>query len=112
MTRLCWTGALLLAVACGGKDTIEGDPVNGAVVFADGCASCHGGDGTGGVGPSLYTVVPELTDGELVSVMVDGVGEMPAIALEGNEPADVRAYLRETFGPYAGDADTADDTGS
>lgn len=104
MRGLVW---VMLAAGCDGKDTTEGDPAIGETVFAEECASCHADDGTGGIGPSLYGVVPDLTDGELVAIMIDGTGEMPAIPLEGNEPADVLAYLRETFGPYV-----APDSGS
>jgi mono/diheme cytochrome c family protein len=33
---------------------ISGDPINGKKLYAANCASCHGADGAGGVGPELH----------------------------------------------------------
>jgi mono/diheme cytochrome c family protein len=55
--------------------------VDGAAVFGDNCAGCHGGDGSGGLGPRLaggrvVTVYPDPAD--QIAVVTDGRGQMPA----------------------------------
>lgn len=99
-------------VACdggGGGDVSEevaavldltGDATEGAVVFGQSCgaSTCHGADGSGGEGVDLNEHIPEHTDAQLVELMINGEGEMPATGLSAQEEADVLAYLRETFG--------------
>ena len=36
-----------------GTPVALGDPANGATLFAENCAGCHGANGEGGVGPAL-----------------------------------------------------------
>jgi cytochrome c551 len=49
--------------------------VDGAAVFADNCAQCHGNDGGGGVGPNLQ----DLDDADTVAgVVTNGRGGMPS----------------------------------
>ena len=80
--------------------TLEGDPSNGAQVFASaGCGGCHtmeaaGSSGT--VGPNLDESKPDL---ELVIDRVaNGAGAMPAFkdSLSEQEIADVAAYVVES----------------
>jgi cytochrome c551 len=98
-------GALALAVpaaGCGGGDepTASDEPASGAAadgqqVFADNCASCHGEDGSGGVGPTLQN--PELTSDEVSTQVTEGGDGMPAFGgeLDEAEIADVTAYVTE-----------------
>lgn len=98
----------LLLIACGsttdtgGKDTsggtdwTGGDATAGATVFADHCAACHGADGTGGSGPSLAGTNMK-DDSEVVGVIQNGVGDMPAQGLTDAQTKDVLAWLRSTF---------------
>jgi mono/diheme cytochrome c family protein len=37
-----------------GATAAPGDPVHGKEIFEANCASCHGADATGGVGPNLH----------------------------------------------------------
>ena len=71
---------------------------NGAAVYASRCAGCHGADGSGISGPDLNPLVPALSDAELESVIVDGKGSMPPIAVSGDDLTDLIAHLRATFG--------------
>jgi mono/diheme cytochrome c family protein len=77
----------------------------GGEVYARTCASCHGLDGSRGVqvngvpATELAGAVPELDDAELVAIIDDGIGEMPAQNLDRRDTADCIAWLRETFGP-------------
>lgn len=81
-----------LAVGCGGDDesptlgsqpstTVAGDLELGETVFARNCASCHGRDGGGGMGPKLADgrVVEEYPDpSDHREIVVEGRGAMPA----------------------------------
>jgi cytochrome c oxidase subunit 2 len=63
---------LVLAVACGGSsggELSEAADAGQQVAVRQGCASCHGVDGTGGVGPKfvgLHGSQVTLTDGSTV----------------------------------------------
>jgi cytochrome c551 len=80
----------------GGGDLV-GDATAGATVYSSSCASCHGDDGTGVTAPSLFDVVPGLTDDGLTDVIQNGTDSMPAIGTSGQDLADLLAYLRATF---------------
>jgi mono/diheme cytochrome c family protein len=69
----------------------EGDAANGAVVFERECASCHGEDGVGGVGPRLAG--SGLDAAEVAAVVEQGRGVMPAGIVSGQDQADVAAYV-------------------
>jgi mono/diheme cytochrome c family protein len=73
--------------------------VDGASVFGDNCAVCHGGDGSGGIGPRLaggrvVTVYPDPAD--QIAVVTNGRDGMPAFAdtLSEDEIAAVVEYTR------------------
>lgn len=108
-----FTLVLALLVGCNGsgKDDTSGtggDPTAGQAVYSTYCSACHGDDGklgleTGGVASSDLTMeVPELSDDELHDVIMNGEGAMPAQTSDETEIADCIAYLRQTFGEYAG----------
>lgn len=63
------------------EDGVAGEAVDGATIYADDCAACHGADGGGGVGPALsggavVAAFPEVAD--QVTVVVEGRGGMPS----------------------------------
>lgn len=73
--------------------------VDGAAIFGQRCAGCHGGDGSGGIGPRLaagrvLAVFPDPQ--EQIAVVADGRGGMPAFAerLTAEEIAAVVEYTR------------------
>jgi mono/diheme cytochrome c family protein len=115
MGRIVWA-ALLGLMACGGgraddgtatgDDTGQGESVServdrllaldgsvssGAEVYGAACASCHGGDGYGGVGPSIIGSYLELDD--VLELAITGEGDMPASGLDDDELVDLMAYL-------------------
>lgn len=114
MRHLVVLAALVFTVACGKEEEsghehehsetehpaleLTGDATAGATVYADTCGACHGADGMGGIGPSLVEHAPMHSDGELVTVIVNGSGTMEPVALADQEIADVLAYIRATFG--------------
>ena len=73
--------------------------VDGAAVFGQRCAGCHGGDGSGGIGPRLAAgrVLANFPDPQdQIAVVTDGRGGMPAFAerLTPDEIAAVVDYTR------------------
>lgn len=71
-----------------------GDAEAGSALFATGCASCHGADGTGGSGPDLLPVASWPTD-EVVLVLLQGPWSMPSFAdWSDQELADVTAHVQ------------------
>ncbi len=92
MIRICrfaFSVVLLFAPACLGQD----DP--GRAAYARVCEACHGPMGKGGgQGPALVPFEIEL--GELVTIVRQGIGMMPAISrdrISDEEISQVRAYL-------------------
>jgi cytochrome c551 len=69
----------------------SGDPQRGSEVFAASCAGCHGADATGGAGPSL--VDTGLTAVDVEAIVASGRGAMPPGVVEGQDAADVAAYV-------------------
>jgi cytochrome c551 len=75
-----------------GGTVTAGDVARGESVFERECAGCHGlGGGGGGVGPAL--VGSGLGVAEVTTVVQQGRGIMPAGIVEGQELADVAAYV-------------------
>lgn len=75
---------------------------NGALVFVDRCAGCHGTDGDAGYADDLSTAVPSLNDDALDGVLVDGTPGMDPVDLTDCERDELFIYLRETFGDEGG----------
>ena len=62
------------------KESVAPAGIDPAAVYGDGCAGCHGGDGSGGIGPGLSggRVVASFPDAaDQVAVVTDGRGGMP-----------------------------------
>lgn len=75
----------------------------GASVFAANCASCHGSDGTGVIGPDLTTGhVFERFDSraDMLEFVTQGFGKMPAMGerLEIGEIGAVADFVRNELG--------------
>jgi cytochrome c oxidase subunit 2 len=109
--------AVLIAAGCGGTAASElsSQAADGRrVANTKGCASCHGADGSGGVGPAfvgLYGSDVTLADGSTVvaddaylrrsitdpgAERVDGYAvNMPTTDLDADEIEAVLAYIRE-----------------
>ena len=79
--------------------TLAPGEVDGAQVFSNRCASCHGSDGGGGLGPQLsggraVARFPDIAD--QIKVITDGRGGMPGFGsrLSEAEIAAVAEYTR------------------
>jgi len=80
---------------------LTGDALLGELEYGARCSNCHGVDGTGISAPSLYDVVPPLTDEALVEVILYGTDYgMPDYEgqLTNQSFADLIAYLTSTYG--------------
>jgi len=90
---------LLALLLCASATSQAGDPFNGHTVYGKYCLQCHGDDGSGEL-----TGIPNLQRGEgmlrpdheLVGVLKQGLGTMPAYQglLSDHELADVITYIR------------------
>jgi mono/diheme cytochrome c family protein len=80
---------------------LTGSAEDGAVVYADSCAVCHGADGTGDLGSDLTSVIPSMDDDEIISVLLNGLEgtTMPSFAeaLDNQAIADVVAHVTSGF---------------
>lgn len=78
---------------------LTGDPDAGETTYLNVCgnAICHGADGVSGPGGNLAVIVPDSSDAQIVTVVIEGEGSMPAQNIEDQAVADVLAYLRATF---------------
>ena len=76
--------------------------IDGGVLFGQRCAGCHGGDGSGGIGPRLAgKVVAKFPDpADQIAVVTNGRGAMPAFAtrLTPEEIAAIVEYTRSVLG--------------
>lgn len=76
-------------------------PGDGEQLYRQSCASCHGGDGQGGIGPQLAGVVEDKYSAvDHVALVLSGRGAMPAFGstLGDDEIAAIVAYERTGLG--------------
>lgn len=97
MKKLALTVASLLFIlflaACGNSDNTAETPQE---AFENNCAMCHGQDLSGGNGgPPLDNLGSKYTKEELVDIMENGKGGMPAGQAEGEEAEKIAEWLQE-----------------
>ena len=95
--------AFVLALFANEPDSGGGATLPGQAVYEANCASCHGADGGGGIGPQLSdgTVVEEYPDAaDEAAVVTDGKNGMPAFDgdLSSQEIDEVVEYTRSGLG--------------
>ncbi|MEK4648814.1 MULTISPECIES: cytochrome c551 [Exiguobacterium] len=109
-------GTTLALAACGGSDdssssdssstkeesTMNDDSsktetaVDAEKIFANNCASCHGNNLEGNVGPNLTKVGSKYSSEEIQEIIKNGKGQMPAgILKEDEEIVAVADWLAE-----------------
>lgn len=77
---------------------LTGDAAAGKAVYDANCGGCHGMQGKGGIGKSLFPEFNGLTNGEVATVVLNGQGLMGAKAsLSDQQIADLIAHGRATF---------------
>lgn len=68
-------------------------PPDGAAIYGARCAVCHGADGSGGAGPDLRGIGEVHTVEEIIAVVTNGRGAMPAWR-DILTPAEIEAVSR------------------
>lgn len=93
-------GMLLTAAACGTDNNSgsndSGEPVSasaGEKLFKQSCASCHGGQLEGGIGPALDNVGAKYSEEDIENIIHEGRGQMPGGVVEGNDAKSVAKWL-------------------
>ncbi len=104
MTVLFGTTLVLGACGGGGDDTSEpADDNDGGTVenaaaeelYEQSCASCHGDDLSGEVGPDLTAVGSDHSADDILTIIEDGQGSMPGGLLSGDDAQEVADWLAE-----------------
>ncbi|WP_033543436.1 cytochrome c551 [Planococcus sp. CAU13] len=103
-------GTTLILGACGGGETTEEPPENSPAeapageessvdaeqIVNQNCISCHGENLEGqGNFPALNDVGSRLSEDEILTVILEGKGAMPAKIIEGEEAEAVAAWLAD-----------------
>ncbi|WP_173915623.1 cytochrome c551 [Halobacillus sp. Marseille-Q1614] len=79
----------------GGEETTseEVDVAAAEQVYEQNCASCHGGDMEGNVGPALTDVGSNYSPEEISQIIQEGKGSMPAQNVQPEEADNVAKWL-------------------
>jgi cytochrome c551 len=97
LTLLMGTALVMGLAACGGGDEDEGTDTAstdaGAKIYDQKCSGCHGGDLTGGMGPNLTKVGSTYSKDEILGIIKNGKGQMPANVVEGDDANQVAEWL-------------------
>lgn len=101
-------GTALILGACGGNDTAEPETppeetttnedsaVDAEQIVNQRCITCHGENLEGqGNFPALNDVGSRLSEEEILTVILEGKGAMPAKIIEGEEAEAVAAWLAD-----------------
>ncbi len=98
-------GIFLLLGACGGDGGSSEEPAdNGGetvdtseaeAIYKENCATCHGDDLTGDVGPDLTAVGSKLSEDEIKTQIEEGGNGMTPNLVEGKELTTISAWLAE-----------------
>ncbi|OKL36443.1 cytochrome c551 [Domibacillus mangrovi] len=67
----------------------------GEEVYKQSCLSCHGGNLEGGFGPALDKVGAKYSKDEILDIIHNGKGQMPANVAEGADAEAVASWLAE-----------------
>jgi mono/diheme cytochrome c family protein len=71
------------------------DAGNGEALFQQSCSSCHGGDLKSGGAPDLDKIGSQYSKDEILDIIENGKGGMPAGLLKGDDAAAVASWLAE-----------------
>ncbi|ASS87089.1 cytochrome c551 [Geobacillus stearothermophilus] len=96
-------GVSLALAACGGGGDNAGNnngnngggdtAASAEQIFKQNCASCHGQDLSGGVGPNLQKVGSKYSKEQIKEIIANGRGAMPAGIIKGEDADKVAEWL-------------------
>jgi cytochrome c551 len=103
LTFLLGTSLVMGLAACGGgdKDTGNGGggggtdtaDAGGQKIYDQKCSSCHGADMKGAVGPNLTKIGSKYSKDEILDILHNGRGGMPANVVTGDDADQVAEWL-------------------
>lgn len=97
LTLLTGTALVMGLAACGGGNTDKGTDTassdTGAKIFDQKCSGCHGGDLKGGMGPNLTKVGSKYSKDDILGILKNGKGQMPANVVSGDDANAVAEWL-------------------
>ncbi|SDX97885.1 cytochrome c551 [Salimicrobium album] len=73
----------------------EVDSAAAEEAFQANCASCHGGDLGGGVGPALDSVGADMSQDDIVTIIQNGRGDMPAQDVDEETATQIAGWLAQ-----------------
>ncbi|ANB61491.1 cytochrome c551 [Anoxybacteroides amylolyticum] len=95
-----FVGASLVLAACGGGNSASDNKDNSGStasaaeqIFQQNCASCHGQNLEGKVGPNLQKVGSKYSKDEIKQIIEKGRGGMPAGVIQGDDVDKVAEWL-------------------
>lgn len=101
-------GTSLVLAACGGDKADEkpaeqegsgttstADSGEEAKLYQNKCASCHGGNLEGSIGPALDQIGASLSKDEIEKIINEGRGAMPKEVIPADEATKMAAWLAE-----------------
>ncbi len=106
--RLASLIVIVIAASVVASHLLHAQDASGKAAYDRNCASCHGSDATGSLGPSLIPLRPN--DADLLALVRSGGSQMIAISARDMPDDDVRAaarYLRGLGGAAAAPASQA-----
>lgn len=77
------------------QETKETTTSAGEEVYQQSCLSCHGENLEGGFGPALEKIGSQYSEEEILHIIHNGQGQMPANVVEGEDAEAVAAWLAE-----------------
>jgi cytochrome c551 len=105
LTLLMGIALVMGLAACGGgdkdttKDTTKDTGTEtassdaAAKIFDQKCSGCHGGDLTGGMGPNLTKVGSKYSKDDILGILKNGKGQMPANVVTGDDANTIAEWL-------------------
>lgn len=64
-------------------------------LYSNNCATCHGDDLSGSMGPDLTQIGNKLSAEEIKEIILNGQGEMPAVNVEDAQAEALAEWLSE-----------------
>ncbi|GAB6931738.1 c-type cytochrome [Calditerricola satsumensis] len=71
------------------------DDARAQATYRQACASCHGANLEGSVGPNLQKVGAKYSKEQILSIIQNGRGQMPGGLVKGDEAENLAAWLAD-----------------
>lgn len=97
LTLLMGTSLVMGLAACGGGEDDGKDTASGGEqkIYDQKCSGCHGGELQGAMGPELKTIGSKYSKEEILDILKNGKGQMPANVVSGDDAESLAGWLAE-----------------